>query len=452
MLQAYYRTCLMIILILTAGCNTAPQRVDQNTERHHVPSSLNGATDAPDERIIVYAGFGLLHTEAQPEFTKLWKANTQNTRQLRAQLERSAINTVHTATLPISSYPVAVTNDDVLNILEHRLGERPPWVRFQDIDRAFSKVYLLVVTAGLEMHAAVPYRARGFEQYGHHFIAGASAMLVEMGGEVGDSRVVLSTTALHEIEERRAEQQISSSDRAEQFANAYEKAAVTAIQDLLNLAQKHGQNAVGELSERSIVTSVIVDDEMSRQLFNFEPVKADTSCRISTPCQAGGDGCALLSSLIAHKTTEVLGHRGHIMLPPLRWAVWGGLAGERAAVTLSLSRGIDAIEESLQINVSERSADEKIASILNGVTHADYAMKGTDKMFYRAHIASLSLCRYRTDTLNTNRVLQRKIEGPINNVGHENQELRVSGELSNPLDVERAFKLISVWDALENYK
>ncbi|MBL3591172.1 MAG: hypothetical protein JMN24_15475 [gamma proteobacterium endosymbiont of Lamellibrachia anaximandri] len=476
MLRLFSHVVIIVVLIGVTGCNTTPERARQTTSEHcetttasaksfpdqggPCPTSKktsdssvsNVKPTAQDELLIIYGGFGLLHTEAQPEFTKLWKTNSQKSRALRARLERAAIGVVQNASLPISSYPVALTNDDVLNILADRLGERPQWVRFKDIESAFSRVYVLVVTAGLELHAAVPYRAREFEQYGHHFIAGASAMLVEMGGEVGSSRVVLSTTALREIEERRTQRNIAPEDLTEQFANAYEKAAAAAIQDLLDIAQKRGMDAIDELSERSMVTSVIMDDETSRELFNFKSIPADTSCRVSTPCRSEGGGCAQIASLIAHKSTEVLGRQDRIMLPPLRWAVWGGLAGERAAVTLSLSRGIDAVEDTLQINVSKRSADEKIASILNGVAHADYDVKGTDKLFRRFHIASLSFCNYRTDSLNTEKVTQRELIGPVNNIEHENQELRVVGELPNPPDVERAFKIISIWNALENYK
>lgn len=462
-----------IVLISVTGCNTTSKKVQHisvigkgctATQLEAVSSKGKAGEDASchmskkiadpaaKERLILYGGFGLLHGKAQPEFTKIWKASNPQHRELRGRLERAAIKAIRKADLPISSHPVAVSNDDVLSILADRIGKKPRWVRFEDIEKSFSRVYVLIVTAGLELHAAVPYRSREFEQYGHHFISGASAMLVELGGDLGGSRVILSTTALREIEERRTKQTLNPGELTTQFAAAYEKAAVAAIKDLFRLAQVRGLEAIDELSDRSMVTSVIVDDETARDLFNFESAKTDLSCRVSTPCQSDSTSCTQLASLIAHKSTEVLGRQGDIMLPPLRWAAWGGLAGERTAVTLGLSRGIDAIEDTIKINVSDRSADKKVAGILNGVRHADYEVEGTKKLFHRSHIASLRFCRYTTAPFDSDKVLLRQVGSSFDNVGDENQELRVTGESPNPPDVERAFKIMSIWNALESYK
>ncbi|MCF6355392.1 MAG: hypothetical protein L3J26_09910 [Candidatus Polarisedimenticolaceae bacterium] len=440
------------ILISVTGCNTTSKGGAAYTSDERGLHNYKVPDSTAKERLILYGGFGLLHGKAQPEFTKIWKAKNYQHQELRGRLERAAIKAIRSADLPISNYPVAVSNDDVLNILSDRTGKKHQWVKFEDIEKYFSRVYVLIVTAGLELHAVVPYRSREFKQYGHHFISGASAMLVELGGDLGGSRVILSTTALREIEERRTKQTLDPGELTAKFAIAYEKAAVAAIEDLHQLAQVRGLEAIDELSDRSMVTSVIIDDKVARDLFNFQSAKTDLSCRISTPCQLNSASCTQLASLIAHKSTEVLGRQGDIMLPPLRWAAWGGLAGEHTAVTLGLSRGIDVIEDTIKINVSDRSADKKVAGILNGVGHDDNEVKGTKKLFHRSHIASLRFCHYTTDPFDSDKVLLRQVGNSFNNGNNANQELRVIGELPNPPDVERAFKIMSIWNALESYK
>lgn len=411
----------------------------------------SAAAVEPSEVVILYGGFGHLANSAQPVFGQI--LTNPAVRKERAVLERKIIKAIRAEKFGLSDYGVITTNEGFRKALDQKAGERLRRINLKKITTYFSKAYMLVLTGTFEFHVPVYSKNDYAQKRDEHFNVGVSAMLVEHSGDLGEARIVLSATATTEITLCSLNlcdlpQFVSATERRKYFGMAYATAGVAAVKRLAARLRRLDGKDIKDFVDRAMVTGVYVDQPKARRLFGVkEPAAKPRSCRVSSRC-ANPALCNPLIGFIANAATAALGVRGHMVLPPLRWAQWGYQGAERSAVTMALSRGLRVTEGTLNINVSDNSADLKVTAIFGGIDHEDREFEDTDKLRHRYHTAVLKLCAYETEPLNANRIT--KVRFGISYSNEKNSpvhELVVVGDPATQPDVLRGFSLIAIRNA-----
>ena len=339
------------------------------------PASAAAAGRA--DTLIVFAGFGYLDEQVQPQLARLLYdqdpdyAHAGDFLMKDADLNASSAVTRRAAT-KWTRHDVVADADGLNDVLAKKLGRPATLADRNALFQHFEKVYGVVLIGGLEYeaHNVAAYDSRLRRPYVHHYvISSVTAGLVDLT----TGRLALSATRLGAAEVNGVETtDLAAGERAQMYYRAYAGASRDALGDLARLMRREGPPRDNRAAVRETYavtdTWVASDSEAVFSLFERQRLtrREGDLCTASTVCPPGAADCEKFTALLAHGMTADMSRAGALTEPPLQWSQWRAGGAFNATIRLSISdlRNAPVNLENLALPAEPAAASVKVIPIL----------------------------------------------------------------------------------------
>lgn len=333
-------------------------------------SSISGTSAVvPDAQradvITVYGGLGFLDARGQPALAEMLGPGGGSGDDIPLVGRMVRDNARGTRLTALSDYPLVMSDEAFAEALASKLQIQPAEVTglaLQD-EVAGSSIAVLSLIGGLEQDYDLIQNAGGQQIVQRVALVTVTAVL----SRPASGEILLTRDATTLVNDRGGER---ASERLNRLAEAYADAADRALTAISAVTRRNR----GTDGRKTMVTGVAVAAPQVQRIFDMKSTNWRASndiCALPPQCTTDGSGaCQGMMAAMAQLTTEALGERGEVMLPPWNWAAWGVVSQNElghniGTLRINTSGGFIWLDDRLKLVLDPDAAPRKIVAVLD---------------------------------------------------------------------------------------
>jgi len=347
-----------------------------------------------------------------------------------------------------SSYPIILTQQGYAPIIND-LGLSDEFDYVSSGKYIFTKfyatggIYSLVLIASMEKHAKYLFQSFGNKNYHENMLVGVNAVIVD----VKTNTILTSASAIAEARKSNSDGYLPHNAVLRIFSEVYGRAAKRALERLNALDAKPS-------AQTYIVTSVLVEDPLVRQMFNIQRGSPSINWpfNYSSGCMKSDRECNEFMAFVTNSATARLSALGLNTIPSTQYSSWKSGVSEALLAKFEISGedrlpGFDGLHVLEAIGLSSNPKEYMGMKVKTVIDRVDERNKKQKNKYLSERVFGAKVHFEWKDT-ELNKIQKKGRLKAVKSVSGSIIRSKQEENLSLPLDVKKVLFMMAIKNAI----